>query len=253
MDSELPERVDEAEMCTRLRSDMETDTERTDARRIATKLHHLSSTEVFAPLSSEERRWLAESVTMVTCEAGRVFYTPEDLGEVAFVLKRGRVDLYRLTEDGRKLVVATLDPHTIFGEMALVGQHMYGCYAESTEDCLICVLSREDLQRLVQRNPDVALRLLELLERRLQQREADLEALAFQSVPTRLAALLLREADGEGVVHGYTHQDLADNLATYRETVSQVLGHFREEGLVSVGPRRIEILDRVRLRNRSVP
>jgi len=94
----------------------------------AAKLGYLLETEVFAPLSGPERQRLAESTTMVSCERGRVFYTPDEPGEVVFILKRGRVDLYRLAPDGRKLVVATLGPHTIFGEMGLLGQ---GCTAAS--------------------------------------------------------------------------------------------------------------------------
>lgn len=213
------------------------------ADRVKDKLGYLLETDVFASLSGAERTWLVESTTMVTCEKGRVFYTPDELGEVVFILKRGRVELYRLAPDGRKLVVAMLGPHTIFGEMGLIGQGMYGCYAEAAEDCLICVLSRADLQALVRRNPDVGLRLLAEMGNRLQQREAELEALAFRGVPARLAALLLQEMDAYGTVAGYSHQELAERLGTYRETVSQTLGRFRHEHLVAVEPRRIRILD----------
>ena len=210
----------------------------------AAKLGYLLETEVFRPLSGPERTWLVESTTMVSCERGRIFYTPDEPGEVVFILKRGRVDLYRIAHDGRKLVVATLGPHTIFGEMGLVGQAMYGCYAEAAEDSLICVLSRSDLQALIRRNPEVGLRLLAELGARLRQHEEDLESLAFRSLPARLAALLLREADIYGTVDGYSHQELAERLGTYRETVSQLLGRFRGEGLVSIEPRRIRLLDR---------
>jgi CRP-like cAMP-binding protein len=213
------------------------------ASQVAAKLGHLRETAVFSPLSVSEQAWLAETTTMVTCERGRVFYSPDEPGEVVFILKRGRVDLYRIAPDGRKLVVATLGPHTIFGEMGLLGQGMYGCFAEAAEDSLICVLSRADLQTLVRRNPDVGLRLLAELGNRLQQREAELEALAFRGLPARLATLLLREADVYGTVTGYTHQDLAERLGTYRETVSQLLGRFRTEGLVAVEPKRVRLLD----------
>lgn len=209
----------------------------------AAKLGHLLETEIFRPLSEPEKTWLAESTTMVSCERGRVFYTPDEPGEVVFILKRGRVDLYRIAADGRKLVVATLGPHTIFGEMGLLGQGMYGCYAEATIDSLICVLSRSDLQALIRRNPEVGLRLLNELGNRLRQRDDELEALAFRGLPARLATLLLREADMYGTIDGYTHQDLAERLGTYRETVSQLLGRFRTEGLVSVEPKRIRLLD----------
>ena len=211
------------------------------------KLGYLLESKVFRPLSAAERDWLAENTTMVSCERGRVFYTPEEPGEVIFILKRGRVDLYRIAPDGRKLVVTTLGAHTIFGEMGLLGQGMYGCYAEATEDSLICVLSRADLQALIRRNPEVGLRLLAEVGARLRQREEELEALAFRGLPARLAALLLREADVYGTIDGHTHQELAERLGTYRETVSQLLGRFRNEGLVSVEPRRIRLLDRTGL------
>lgn len=210
----------------------------------AAKLGYLLETEIFRPLSGPERTWLAESTTMVSCERGRVFYTPDESSEVVFILKRGRADLYRITPDGRKLVVATLGPHTIFGEMGLLGQGMYGCHAEAAEESLICVLSRSDLQALIRRNPEVGLRLLAELGARLQQREAELEAVAFRGLPARLATLLLREADAYGTIDGYSHQELAERLGTYRETVSQLLGRFRGEGLVSVEPRRIRLVNR---------
>ena len=153
------------------------------------------------------------------------------------------MDLYRVAPDGRKLVVATLGAHTIFGEMGLLGQAMYGCYAEAAEESLICVLSRSDLLGLIRRNPEVGLRLLAEIGGRLQRREEELEALAFRGLPARLASLLLREADAYGTVAGYSHQELAERLGTYRETVSQLLGRFRVEGLVAVEPRRIRLLD----------
>lgn len=211
------------------------------------KVGYLRETDIFVSLSPAEQTWLVESTTMITCDRSRVFYTPDEPGEVVFILKRGKVDLYRLAPDGRKLVVATLGPHTIFGEMGLIGQGMYGCFAEAVEDCLLCVLSRSDLQGLIRRNPEVGLSLLSEMGKRLQQREAELEALAFRGLPARLATLLLREADPYGTVLGLSHQDLAERLGTYRETVSQLLGRFRHEGLVAVEPRRIRLLDRAGL------
>lgn len=213
------------------------------AEELAQKLWHFQETDLLASLSEKERVWLATSTAMVTCEKGRVVYSPLEASEVVFILKRGRVNLYRTSEDGRKLVVSTLEAHTIFGEMNLIGQGMYGCFAEAAEECVLCVLSRSDMQALIRRNPDVGLRLLAELGDRLQARERALEAIAFQGVPARLAEILLREANDDGMVIGYSHQELAERIGAYRETVSQVIGRFRSEGLIEVGPRLIHIVD----------
>ena len=217
---------------------------------LAAKLGYLRATDVFSTLPAAERSWLMENTTMVTCESGRVFHTPDETGEVVFVLKRGRVALYRLAADGRKLVVATLEPLAVFGEMGLIGQGLYGCFAEAMEDCLLCVLSRSDLQALIRRQPEVGLRFLDDMGRRLQQREEALEELAFRALPSRLAGLLLREADRDGIVSGYSHEEPAERLGTYRETVSQILGRFRKDGLITVEPRHIALRDVPGLRER---
>jgi len=217
------------------------------------KLEYLTENDIFSPLSADEKSWLLHNTTMVTCERGRVFYSPGDPGEVVFILKRGRVDLYRLTNDGRKLVISSLGAHTIFGEMGLIGQRMYGCFAEAVEDCLLCILSRSDMKSLARRNPEVGLLMLAEMERRLQDREAELEAIAFHGLPMRLAALLLREADNQGTVEGHSHQDLAERLGTHRETVSSILGKFRGQGLISTESRRICLLEIERLRAVAEP
>jgi CRP/FNR family cyclic AMP-dependent transcriptional regulator len=210
---------------------------------LSQKIGYLSEARVFAQLPQSEHVWLANNTTMLACEGGRIFYEPDDTAEVVFILKRGRVNLYRLSPEGRKLIVATLGPRLIFGEMALIGQGMYGCFAEAAEDSLLCVLSRADLQALIRRNPDVALNLLEELGERLRAHEADLESLAFRALPARLAALLLHESDPYGAIDGLSHQDLADRLGTYRETVSQLLGRFRSERLIATEPRHIKLID----------
>jgi CRP-like cAMP-binding protein len=133
--------------------------------------------------------------------------------------------------------------------MGLTGQHMYGCFAEAAEDCLLCVLSRSDMQALIRRNPDVGLLLLAEVQRRFQERESELEALAFRGLPARLSALLLREMDRDGVITGMTHQELAERLGTYRETVSQLLGRLRDDGVLSISPKRIDVHDLEALRH----
>jgi CRP-like cAMP-binding protein len=212
------------------------------------KLGYLRQVDILSPLSPDEHAWVAKNTTMVTCPRGRIFYTPDDPGEVIFLLKQGRVSLYRLTPEGRKLTVAIVNAGTCIGEMGLLGQGMYGCHAEAATDCLLCVMSRSDLQALIRRNPDVAIRLLDVLGNRLREREQDLEHLAFCGIPARPAALLLREADVFGTISGQSHQGLADRLGTYRETVSQTLGRFRAEGLVAIEPKRVRLLDPVGLR-----
>src|SRR5262249_6487550 len=115
---------------------------------------------------------------------------------------------------------------------------------EAVEDALICVLSRKDLERLLLQHPKVAIRFLEQLSARLLETEAVVEDFAFKSVPARLAGALLRTAEttSEGTIHA-SHQELADMIAAYRETVTLALDEFQTRGFVRLGRRSIEIVD----------
>ncbi|MCD6291052.1 MAG: Crp/Fnr family transcriptional regulator [Anaerolineae bacterium] len=209
------------------------------------KLAYLRRVEIFQDLSPKEMEELDRITTVSSVEKGKVFYRPEEVGEVLFILKKGRVQLYRISPEGKRLVIATLGPGSIFGEMALIGQQMHNTFAEAIEDCQICVMSRTDLERLILEKPQVALRVLEATGRRLRAVEERLEDMAFKGIPARLASLLLRLAEEQGnEITGLTHQDLAETVGTYRETATQVLNDLKARGLIDIGRKRITILDR---------
>jgi CRP-like cAMP-binding protein len=223
--------------------------ERTAVAQPADKLRYLSELTVFQDLSPREMQELNRIITMSTVPRGRVFYRPEEPGEVLFILKEGRVQLYRISPEGKKLVITTLGPHTLFGEMALLGTKMHNTFAEAIDDCLICVMSRTDLERLILNKPQVALRILEVTGKRLREAEERLENMAFKGIPARLASLLLRLAEEQGndEIAGLTHQDLAESVGTYRETATQVLNDLKAQGLIEIGRKRIKVLDTPRL------
>jgi CRP-like cAMP-binding protein len=207
------------------------------------KIGYLQMVDIFQDLTEEEIEEIDRATTITTARRGKILYMPEDTSEVLFLLKKGRVQLYRISPDGKKLVIATLGPGTVFGEMALIGQGMHNTFAEAIEDCVLYVMSRSDVERMLVSKPKVALRIFEALGRRLKEAEARQEEVAFKGIPARLASLLLQLADADTIT-GYTHQDLGEQIGTYRETTTQTLNAFKSEGLIDIGRKRITILDR---------
>ena len=209
----------------------------------------LSDLDLFRGLAERDLAELNRATTSTSLPRGRVFYRPEEVGEVLFLLKQGSVQLYRISPEGKKLVIATLGPGTLFGEMALLGQQMHNAFAEALEDCQIMVLSRSSLERLIRNDPTVGLRVLEITGKRLADAEARLEDMAFKGIPARLASLLLRLAGERNApeVTGLTHQDLAETIGTYRETATQVLNDMKADGLIEIGRKCIVIVDAERL------
>jgi CRP/FNR family cyclic AMP-dependent transcriptional regulator len=210
------------------------------------KFGYLKMVDIFQDLTEQEIEEIDRATTMTTGRRGKIFYMPEDTSEVLFLLKEGHVQLYRISPDGKKLVIATVGPGSIFGEMALIGQGMHNTFAEAIEDCVLLVMSRGDVERLLVTKPKVALRIFEVLGNRLRDTESRQEEIAFKGIPARLASLLLHlasEQNGE-TIRGMTHQDLGERIGTYRETTTQTLNSFKAAGLIDIGRKRIEILDR---------
>lgn len=216
------------------------------AERSADRVGYLQMVDVFQDLTPDEIEEIDRFTTVSSCRRGKIIYMPEDTSEVLFLLKEGKIQLYRISPDGKKLVLATIGPGSIFGEMALIGQGMHNSFAEAVEDCVLWVMSREEVERLLVTKPKVSLRLFESLGRRLKDAEARVEELAFRGIPSRLASLLLHLAEQQGsdVISGLTHQDLGEQIGTYRETTTQTLNMFKAEGLIDIGRKRIVLVDR---------
>lgn len=224
------------------------------------KQGYLKDVDIFKDLTSEEIDTLGKYAPMRQVEAGTLFYSPLDSTEVLFILKAGRVRLYRLSPDGKALTTAILESGTIFGEMVLLGQELAGNYAEALTPCVLCLMSREDVVTLLLGDSRIALRITEILGRRLLEAEQRWSEFAFQSLPERMAALLLRLAQqprlglfsSKYLEVRYTHEQLAEMIGTYRETATKILNQFRAAGWVDLRRGKILILDHDALR-RSDP
>lgn len=211
---------------------------------LQTKIAYLTKNELFHGMPYEELHVIEDNLSMTTCEKGRIFYMPGETPETLFILKEGRVQLYQLSPDGRKMMLDTLAPGTVFGEMSIIGQGMQNTFAEAVEPCVLCVMSRHDVLQLLQAHPETSLHLLTIVGKRLMDTEKRLTEFSYMDVGKRLASLLmrLREKSGDRIT-GYSHQDLADFVGTYRETVTQTLNHFKQQGLIDIQRKAIVILD----------
>lgn len=218
---------------------------------LLSKIGYLSAMEMFSDMSQAEMEEVSRAVTMRTCAPGTVFYTPGETGEVMFLLKKGTVQIYRLSPEGRRLVIARLKPYSFFGEMSVLGQGMYESFAEAEDDCLLCAMSRVDVERHIFSRPQVVVRILKAVGDRMVEVEQMLEDAAFKGLVPRIASLLLREATNNEV-KGLSHQEIADRLGVYRESATMALNEMKLAGLIEIGRKRIAILDRKRLERAAV-
>ncbi len=202
--------------------------------------------DLFADLSDEEVGRIGDAAPMKELPAGQVLYAPDRPVEVLFILKRGRIRLYQIGADGRTMTTAIITAGQVFGEMAVLGQKLEQTFAETAEPCVVCLMSRADVERLLLSDPRIATRVAEFLGSRVADLERRLGDSVLKSVPERIAATLARMAAG-GTTIRLTHEQLADLVGTSRETATKVLGDLAERRLVALRRGRIVVLDPSRL------
>ncbi len=220
------------------------------------KLIFLRDAEIFRDLTETEVDALGKKMPLKNVAARTVFYAPDEPTEVLFMIKKGRVRLFRLSADGKSITTAILEQGTFFGQLALLGQQLYGNFAEALTDCVICVISRADARTYLIGDARIAYRIVETLGRRLLEIEQRLADAALKHVPARVASLLLQfakkqidarnnggEISAETIEIICTHEELAQMLGIHRETMTRALKEFSRLNYIRLGRGRIALLN----------
>jgi CRP-like cAMP-binding protein len=137
----------------------------------------------------------------------------------------------------------------MLGEASLLGGEGPDTHAVALEPCTVWIMPGKEARKISSTDAMFGFGLMQAMGQRVMEAENRLEQMAYSTISSRLAALLLELGgdDQEDVVR-VTHQELADMLGTWRETISKTLQDFRRRGLVASGRRQLTLLDREGLR-----
>jgi len=210
----------------------------------------LSKVDIFDSLSKEEIRVLLRENSDVSLAEGETFYAPWEQGGKLFVLKKGRMRLYR-TEGSREFTLEVVEAGTVFGEMSFTPHRLRESYSRAMEPSVVFVMERAEVERLIQEKPQVGIRIISLLSERLHYYETRMEDITLKEVPARLASLILFLIESEGVqVPGeigiptrYTHEHLGTMIGANREAVTRAFGRLQDEGALQIRRRLIYVED----------
>lgn len=214
----------------------------------------LAKAEVLGPLAEERALWLARRVPDMRFERGRILFGPRHDSPIVFLLLEGRVRLYKAF-GGQELTLEIIEAGQLFGDVPALARRQRGTYAEALAPSRVALLSTSVIRQLIQENPEVGLRLAEALAGRLYEYRERMADVALKKVSARLASLLLRLLETEGVVTRegvgirtrYTHEQLATMIGAKRVAVSRAMASLRRVKAVEVKGRRVYVKDRAAL------
>lgn len=217
----------------------------------------LRSVPLFADLEEGELERFSHVAVPRSFPAGTRVFHEGDSSDACYIVSEGSFRVTREHSDGRAITLATLGPGEIFGELAMLDGDKRSASAESITDGTLLALPANDVRSLLARNPEIALKLVAGLVRRLRAANARLSRQSFQTVPSRVAGILLQLSrdgqDGDGeeteVTIRMNQTDLAQLAGTSRESVSRFLAELERAGVVRSGRGRVTVLQPGKLRN----
>jgi CRP-like cAMP-binding protein len=210
---------------------------------------HLKSVSFFRDLSAEALDLVAERMVYRFAPAGSILFRKGERARGVYLLVKGRVEVFRSTADGREQVLHTEVPVQSVAELPVFDGGEYPASARTAEDSDLYFLSRDDFQRLYKQHPEISDALIKNLGRRLRGLVRVVEKISLKSVPERVAKTLIELAEISGALReggvfrlARTQSELAQELATSRESVARALGELRRRGIISTDGRRVTIL-----------
>jgi CRP-like cAMP-binding protein len=185
---------------------------------------------------------------------GSVILFEHDPGDSLFIVRKGRVKVVLIGEDGREVILGVLSIGEHFGELALIDDRPRSAHVIAMDDADLLVLRRDDFRKRVESSPAVAWSLLTELSRRLRRADDKIGGLVLLDVPGRIARLLLdlaAEGGADAIEKSLTHQTIAQMIGASRETVSRAMKDFQDSGWIAVERRRITLANRAALEQRA--
>ena len=215
----------------------------------------LRSVPLFADLAEDELERFSQVAVPRSIPAGNRVFHEGDSSDACYIVRDGKFRVTREHSDGRAITLATLGPGEVFGELAMLDGDTRSASAEALTDGELLALPANDVRNLLARHPEISVKLVAALVRRLREANERISRQSFQTVPSRVAGVLSQlvaetSSGSEGEVTIRMNQaDLAQLAGTSRESVSRFLADLERAGVVRSGRGRVTVLDRDKLGN----
>jgi CRP-like cAMP-binding protein len=226
----------------------------------------LGRVPVFSALEEADLKRIAQLAVPRSFDAGQVVFREGDRSDTCYVVHVGRARAVHDHGDGRTITLASFGPGDIFGELALFEDERRSATVEALEPTGALAVLGPDMRRLMAEHPQIAMRLLIALARRLRVSNERLARRSFQTVQSRVASALSDlvaqaqeaqprslpvpgEGPGQDVPIFATQADLAKLAGSSRESASRFLAVLERAGVISQGRGRLVVHDPEALRS----
>jgi CRP/FNR family transcriptional regulator len=198
---------------------------------------------LWAHISDEEYEELNLVHHFIEAPKGDFIYFDSHHLNKLYFLKGGTIKIGHIDKDGKEVVREIIGEGEIFGQFTLERNNLNGEFAQAYKgDVSLCTFNIEDFEKLLKKKPDLAFHFSKQVGHKLIRLQNRLSNLLNKDVRTRLINFLIMLAKEEGetadgdsfVIHNLlTHEDIAQLIASSRQTVTTMLNGLESEGLIN--------------------
>ena len=211
----------------------------------------LKTAPLFAALTDQEVQALSARTGARSYTRGELLFSEGHPCAGLYMIASGRVRIFKISPSGREHVLAIEGPGSSIAELPVFDGGNYPASAAAVEASELLFISRKDFRTICLVHPEIALKVLQVVGKRLRRLVGIIEELSFTTVRHRLISWILRQAKAEGrptgrgpsISMGATHQELASQIGTVRELVSRNMARLQAQGFIEVNGRELTILD----------
>ena len=211
----------------------------------------LGRVPVFEALRPEDLVRVADVAVPRSFRGGEVVFREGDDSDTCYIVRSGHARAVREHGDGRQITLATFGPGDFFGELAMFDDERRSATVEALDGLDVLGIPGVDMRALLSRHPEIAVKLVIALGRRLRAANERLARQSFQTVQSRVAAVLTQlvdQARSEGagerdVLVTATQAELAQLAGSSRESASRFLAVLERAGVISQGRGRLTVHD----------
>jgi CRP-like cAMP-binding protein len=211
----------------------------------------LGAVPVFETLGPEDLRRVAEVAVPRRFQPHQVIFREGDASDTCYVVRSGHARAVREHGDGRTIALAHFGPGDIFGELAMFDDERRSATVETLDAVDAVAVAGSDMRRLLREHPDISVKLVIALGRRLREANERLTRQSFQTVQSRVAVVLghlVDQARAEGASDGdvlvrITQADIAQLAGSSRESASRFLAVLERAGVITQGRGRLTVHD----------
>lgn len=188
---------------------------------------------------------------------GAYLFTADETCRHLFIIKEGMIEIFLISEDGRKIILHHAGKNAFLGDTILFDNRGYGASALAIRDTEVLGIEKESFEKLIYSQPEIGMRMLIDFGRRIQKLKAFAAEIVLNDVRKRSIRLLLELAKGELVggrntvtlINIPTQDEMASRIGTVREVLCRELHKLEKENLIKVKRGQLTVCNVKKLKN----